>query len=138
MRRDVLAARGGEESPPDTQERGALMPGSSQDLSCRAQGEGGTALLMMLIALFAIGLMAMVIAQVASTELAITANITAGTTAFLPADGASQVLLRDVISMARSLGRFEYVVFMVAGQSAKHQTAHERGDESRGVNPAFI
>ena len=67
--------------------------------------EAGTALLMILIALFAIGLMSMVIAQVATTELAITANITAGTRSFLPADGASQVLLRDVVNMSRSLGR---------------------------------
>jgi hypothetical protein len=68
--------------------------------------QAGTALLMILIAMFAIGLMSMVIAQVATTELAITANIAAGTKSFLPADGASQVLLRDLISMSRSLGRF--------------------------------
>lgn len=61
---------------------------------------------MILIALFAIGLMSMVIAQVAMTELAITANITASTRSFLPADGASQVMLRDVINLSRSLGRF--------------------------------
>jgi len=61
---------------------------------------------MILLSLFAIGLMSMVVAQVATTEIAITANITAGERAFLPADGASQVLLRDLINMSRSLGRF--------------------------------
>lgn len=61
---------------------------------------------MILMSLFAIGLMAMMIAQVASTEIAITANITAAEQTFLPADGASQVLLRDVINMSRALGRF--------------------------------
>jgi len=61
---------------------------------------------MILMALFAIGLMAMVVAQVASTEIAITANITASQQTFLPADGASQVLLRDLTDMSRTLGRF--------------------------------
>lgn len=71
-----------------------------------ARAEQGTVLLMILLALFAIGLMSMVVAQVASTEVAITANITASQQTFLPADGASQVLLRDLINMSRSLGRF--------------------------------
>ena len=83
-----------------------MKPATFQDHGDTAPSEGGTALLMVLIALFAIGLMSMVIAQVATTELAITANITAGTRSFLPADGASQVLLRDVINMSQSLGRF--------------------------------
>ncbi len=61
---------------------------------------------MILLSLLAIGLMSMVIAQVASTEIAITANITAAERSFLPADGASQILLRDLMEMARSLGRF--------------------------------
>ena len=71
-----------------------------------APGERGTVLLMILLALFAIGLMSMVVAQVATTEIAITANIIASERAFLPADGASQVLLRDLIEMSRNLGRF--------------------------------
>ena len=71
-----------------------------------ASGEQGTVLLMILLSLFAIGLMSMVVAQVATTEIAISANITAAERSFLPADGASQILLRDLMSMARSLGRF--------------------------------
>jgi hypothetical protein len=71
-----------------------------------APGEHGTVLLMILLALFAIGLMSMVVAQVATTEIAITSNITASERAFLPADGASQVLLHDLIEMSRNLGRF--------------------------------
>jgi hypothetical protein len=61
---------------------------------------------MILLSLFAIGLMSMVVAQVATTEIAITANLTASQRTFLPADGASQVLLGDLISMSRALGRF--------------------------------
>lgn len=61
---------------------------------------------MILLSLLAIGLMSMVVAQVASTEIAITANITAAERSFFPADGASQVLLRDLMEMSRSLGRF--------------------------------
>jgi len=77
-------------------------------LSCAPppRNQQGTVLLMILLALFAIGLMSMVVAQVATTEIAITANITASQQTFLPADGASQVLLRDLINMSRSLGRF--------------------------------
>lgn len=71
-----------------------------------AAAEQGTVLLMILMSLFAIGLMSMVVAQVASTEIAITANIAASQQTFLPADGASQVLLRDLINMSRALGRF--------------------------------
>ncbi len=66
----------------------------------------GTVLLMILMSLFAIGLMAMVVAQVATTEIAISANLTAAQQTFLPADGASRLLLRDLISMTRTLGRF--------------------------------
>ncbi|MFQ5744341.1 MAG: hypothetical protein ACE5HV_12245 [Acidobacteriota bacterium] len=82
-------------------ESGPLHPSGAGERS-----EAGTALLMILLAMFAIGLMSMVVAQVASTELTIISNITAGTASFMPADGASQVLLRDLVNMARSLGRF--------------------------------
>ncbi len=71
-----------------------------------APGEQGTALLMILLSLLTIGLMSMVVAQVAATEIAISANLTAAERSFLPADGASQVLLRDLMAMSRSLGRF--------------------------------
>ncbi len=71
-----------------------------------APGEQGTVLLMILLSLLAIGLMSMVVAQVAATEIAITANIAAAERSFFPADGASQVLLRDLMEMSRSLGRF--------------------------------
>jgi hypothetical protein len=75
--------------------------------ACRGSGtEQGTVLLMILLSLFAIGLMSMVVAQVATTEIAITANLTASQQTFLPADGASQVLLHDLVSMSRALGRF--------------------------------
>ena len=72
----------------------------------RVSGDDGTVLLMILMSLFALGLMSMMVAQVATTEINITANITAGEKSFLPADGASQILLRDLIEMSRSLGRF--------------------------------
>ncbi len=72
----------------------------------RAPAEDGTVLLMILMSLFALGLMSMVVAQVASTEINITANIRAGEQSFLPADGAAQILLRDLIEMSRTLGRF--------------------------------
>ena len=68
--------------------------------------ERGTALLMILLAMFAIGMMAMVLAQVAATEIAISSNIAASAASFLPADGASEVMFRDVVEMARTLGRF--------------------------------
>lgn len=66
----------------------------------------GTVLLMILMSLFAIGLMSMVVAQVATTEISISANLTAAQQTFLPADGASQLLLGDLIDMTRTLGRF--------------------------------
>ncbi len=66
----------------------------------------GTVLLMILLSLFAVGLMSMVVAQVATSEIAISANIAAAQQTLLPADGASQVLVRDLVSMTRALGRF--------------------------------
>ena len=71
-----------------------------------APSEQGTVLLMILLSMLAISLMSMVVAQVAATEIAISANLTAAERSFLPADGASQVLLRDLMEMTRSLGRF--------------------------------
>ncbi len=61
---------------------------------------------MILLSMLTISLMSMVVAQVAATEIAISANLTAAERSFLPADGASQVLLRDLMEMSRSLGRF--------------------------------
>ena len=90
-----------------TRRRCAQTCGPAGDLCARSvPGEHGTVLLMILLSLFAIGLMSMVVAQVATIEIAITANLIAGERAFLPADGASQVMLRDLINMSRSLGRF--------------------------------
>ena len=77
-----------------------------QDVRSPVVGDRGSVLLIVLLSMFAVGVMSMVLAQVAATEISISANVAAGQQTFLSADGAAQVLLRDLSGMARSLGRF--------------------------------